>query len=174
MTESEFVKQNIKLARSFAFNSLPYTSGTILSQNDLVQEGLIGLLKAFRTYKPGRETVDRFCQIRMKYAMYDAIEAQKIRTPENGFFSTYDIHDYSVLDGRSKDHEIDRDKLINQIKQSIDNLPKAQGRVMKMLYLDDMKADEIADKLGVQRNTVYVLQSNALKRLRSIYGKRNN
>lgn len=51
-------------------------------------------------------------------------------------------------------------------------LPERQASVLRLWYLDDVPADEIAKLMGIQRATVYVLKMKGLDSLYKIFTER--
>lgn len=51
--------------------------------------------------------------------------------------------------------EIIYTEVLNEIRTEINNLPEQCGKVIKMLYEEDMKPQEIAEELNIKVSTVY-------------------
>jgi len=46
-------------------------------------------------------------------------------------------------------------EVLNEIRTEINNLPEQCGKIIKMIYEEDMKPQEIADELNIKVSTVY-------------------
>ena len=146
---------------------------------DLIQEGMIGLMKAVRDYKPSKEaSFLSFADLCVSRQMYTAIEAslRKKHMPLNSYISIYD-------DGSTGDEE-NHQPLIDTIKPDEENDPEAiyfakefsevfveslkenlsdlENRVL-YLHLMGTEYKKIAELLDKQPKTI----DNALQRIRS-------
>jgi RNA polymerase sigma-70 factor (ECF subfamily) len=59
-----------------------------------------------------------------------------------------------------------RDEVIIRIHKLIEELPSECGRIFKMLFFDQLEPIEIANKLNIERQTVYVQKNRALNFLK--------
>lgn len=88
--------------------------------DDLIQEGMIGLIKAVRDYEPSQGTsFSSFAELCVSRQMYSAIEASKRKKhiPLNSYVSLYE-------EGEESD-ENQNLPLIDTIQPDIDNNPEA-------------------------------------------------
>ena len=146
---------------------------------DLIQEGMIGLMKAVRDYEPSKETSFlSFAELCISRQMYTAIEAslRKKHMPLNSYISIYD-------EGSNTDEE-KHQPLIDTIEPVEENNPETiyfakefsevfmenlknnlsdlENRVL-YLHLMGTEYKKIADLLDKPPKTI----DNALQRIRS-------
>lgn len=150
---------------------------------DLIQEGMIGLIKAVRDYDDSQgSTFSSFAELCVSRQMYTAIEASKRKKhiPLNSYVSLYEESEYPE-DGKSL-------PLIDMIEPEVENDPETLyfgkeyteefGEQLKqnlstlennVLYLHLMGTDykKIAELLDKSPKTI----DNALQRIRAKAGK---
>lgn len=59
-----------------------------------------------------------------------------------------------------------KSEIISEISKAVDSLPERQREVFRLAYLEDKSNDEIAEILGIQKNTVKVQKQRAKQQLR--------
>ena len=136
---------------------------------DLIQEGMLGLFKAARDYKPGKEasfaTFAGLCIDRQMYSAVASSQRQK-HQPLNSFVSLSEPVSEQEL--RLVDEEtpeeimISRENVIGMHERIKERLSKFEYQVLE-LYLKGYDYTQIAEKLGKQPKAI----DNALQRIRS-------
>lgn len=150
---------------------------------DLIQEGMIGLIKAVRDYDISqRASFASFAELCVSRQMYTAIEASKRKKhiPLNSYVSLYE-------EGESTDEE-KKLPLIDTIEPEIENNPEALyfGKEFTEAFVDELKQNLSALEnhvlylhlLGTDYKTIAELLGkspkaidNALQRIRNKAGK---
>ena len=135
---------------------------------DLIQEGMLGLFKAGRDYKPGKEasfaTFAGLCIDRQMYSAVASSQRQK-HQPLNSFVSLSEPVSEQEL--RLVDEEtpeeimISRENVIGMHERIKERLSKFEYQVLE-LYLKGYDYTQIAEKLGKQPKAI----DNALQRIR--------
>lgn len=136
-------------------------------RDDLVQEGMLGLFKAVRDYRPGRDaafvTFAGLCIDRQLYQAIERSNRQK-NIPLNEYISLNDDSMHESLQSMEENPEnivIGREN-ISAIKEKITSqLSSFEKRVME-LYWQGKGYLEIADELGRPAKSI----DNALQRIR--------
>lgn len=136
---------------------------------DLIQEGMLGLFKAVRDYKLGKEasfaTFAGLCIDRQMYSAVASSQRQK-HQPLNSFVSLSEPVSEQEL--RLVDEEtpeeimISRENVIGMHERIKERLSKFEYQVLE-LYLKGYDYTQIAEKLGKQPKAI----DNALQRIRS-------
>ena len=136
---------------------------------DLIQEGMLGLFKAVRDYKSGKEasfaTFAGLCIDRQMYSAVASSQRQK-HQPLNSFVSLSEPVSEQEL--RLVDEEtpeeimISRENVIGMHERIKERLSKFEYQVLE-LYLKGYDYTQIAEKLGKQPKAI----DNALQRIRS-------
>lgn len=136
---------------------------------DLIQEGMLGLFKAVRDYKPRKEasfaTFAGLCIDRQMYSAVASSQRQK-HQPLNSFVSLSEPVSEQEL--RLVDEEtpeeimISRENVIGMHERIKERLSKFEYQVLE-LYLKGYDYTQIAEKLGKQPKAI----DNALQRIRS-------
>ena len=147
--------------------------------DDLIQEGMIGLFNAIKDYDSGRDaSFFTFADLCISRRMYNAIKASKREkhTPLNNYVSLYGDNDDKNLDGKSGVIEllsageisnpenllIDREnveRIENLVEQELSNFEKQ----VFDLYITGMKYGQIAKVLGKDEKST----DNALQRIKN-------
>ena len=136
---------------------------------DLIQEGMLGLFKAVRDDKPGKEasfaTFAGLCIDRQMYSAVASSQRQK-HQPLNSFVSLSEPVSEQEL--RLVDEEtpeeimISQENVIGMYERIKERLSKFEYQVLE-LYLKGYDYTQIAEKLGKQPKAI----DNALQRIRS-------
>lgn len=140
---------------------------------DLIQEGMIGLFKAIRDYRSDRDTsFYHFAEICINRQLYTALETsnRKKHMPLNSYISLSaqesegGLRMEDVLLGQSQSPEqmvIEQEVLQDFRKKLIGNLSKMENRVLG-LYLDGNNYIQIAGIMDKSPKSI----DNALQRIR--------
>ena len=148
-------------------------------EQELIQEGMIGLFRAIKDYDSGRDaSFFTFADLCISRRMYNAIKASKREkhTPLNNYVSLYGDNDDKNLDGKSGVIEllsageisnpenllIDREnveRIENLVEQELSNFEKQ----VFDLYITGMKYGQIAKVLGKDEKST----DNALQRIKN-------
>ena len=144
---------------------------------DLIQEGMIGLFKAIRDYDSGRDasfyTFADLCISRQMYTAVQAADRQK-HTPLNSYVSLYssisDNEDaeaplvdalQSAVDRSPEELFFDKEN-VNALEQKIDNTLSSFEKQVLDLYITGMSYVQIAKVLGKDEKST----DNALQRIK--------
>ncbi len=71
-------------------------------------------------------------------------------------------------DNGDSDCAIIRAEMIRMIREAIDTLPPRYKSVFMLAYVEGLKNDEIAERLGISVNTVKVIRQRAKQRMREM------
>lgn len=144
-------------------------------EDDLIQEGMIGLFKALQNYQADREaTFQSFAELCISRQMYTAIEVsrRKKHGPLNSYISmdmpideestmTFEQLSRGSLGRDPEDLYISHETMENQIKEIKGQLSPFEWQVFE-LHLKGITYREIAKKLDKSEKTV----DNALQRIK--------
>lgn len=125
---------------------------------DLVQEGMMALIKAVDRFDPSRNI--RFVTYgfyRIKGQMTNFLQRVEARAPlpvDDSETVTLDPFDVDSLDWRIC------------LLDGIDCLSAREGEVIRALVLEGVRAREYADRVGMDVSNVYRIQRQALAKLR--------
>ena len=163
------------LVRKYARNM--YILGA--EEQDLIQEGMIGLFRAIKDYDSGRDaSFFTFADLCISRKMYNAIEASKREkhTPLNNYISLYGSSDeenkegkFGIVDllsaGDISNPEtllIDKEN-VERIQQLVEQELSSFEKQVFDLYITGMKYVQIAKVLGKDEKST----DNALQRIKS-------
>ncbi len=142
---------------------------------DLIQEGMIGLLSAIRTFQPDRDirfsTYARVC-IHNRIAMALRSAARDKHVPLNSALPLFQSEGLVGDTGKPEDPEsalINREEQEGRLKAISDQLSLFEQRVLA-LYLKGLSYGEIADSVGKPLKAV----DNAVQRIRRKIGRHFN
>lgn len=148
-------------------------------EQDLIQEGMIGLFKAIKDYDSGRDaSFFTFADLCISRKMYNAIEASKREkhTPLNNYISLYASNDSDSIDSKTMFMDllsageisnpenlfIDKEnveRIENLVEQELSSFEKQ----VFDLYITGMKYGQIAKVLGKDEKST----DNALQRIKN-------
>lgn len=154
-------------------------------QDDLVQEGMIGLFKAIQTFDVSRgSSFETFANLCISRQLYSAIKAsnRKKNIPLNSYISIYTVDGAFEDDKRDvptalntamadwqknpEDIVIGRESAHNLERRLYSRLSKLETQVLEY-FLKGLTYKEIADKLGKTPKTI----DNALQRIKAKVAK---
>ena len=152
-------------------------------KDDLIQEGMIGLLKAVRDYQVGKDAAFRtFADLCISRQLYSAIKkSNRLKNqPLNSYVSIYS-DEFSDADELAGDRTvissgsdnianpeaimIDRENAIDMQNKMFDKLSKMEREVLKR-YLEGMTYQEIAADMEKSPKSI----DNALQRIKGKIG----
>jgi RNA polymerase sigma factor, sigma-70 family len=140
--------------------------------DDLIQEGMIGLFKAVRDYREEKDTsFYHFARLCISRQMYHAIEAsnRKKHAPLNGYLSI-DFKEETTMMPEETIHTqntdpeqifIEQETMQNMCRKLMESLSKMERDVLTD-YLEGMDYQAIAEKMGKTPKAI----DNALQRIR--------
>lgn len=144
----------VPLIRRSVIKSLPNPQNA----DDVVQEVLISVHKALRTYDPKRpflpwvQSIIQFRKtdyLRQHYAQRDNMKVS---------LDDPDTPDYLVVSGHSESTK--------DIEQAFDALPDQQKKVVELMKLKGYSAEEVSKKTGMSVSAVKVSAHRALQKIR--------
>ena len=145
-------------------------------EDDLIQEGMIGLFKAVMDYKPDKEaTFSTFANLCTSRQMYSAIEAslRKKHQPLNSYISFYESDrddEHASIAESDLSSEDSNPELLLIAKENEDIMRHNIARLLSPLenevmglFLDGLDYREIAERLGRTPKSV----DNAIQRIKN-------
>ncbi len=142
--------------------------------DDLIQEGMIGLFKAVRDYDEDAGSFFHFAELCISRQIYTAIEAasRKKHGPLNSYVSLSDEntdaadvpYGFKMAANANNPEQmlIDRENMEDFLSRINDHLSPMEQRVMDY-YLEGMNYRQIAEAMGKSEKSV----DNALQRIRA-------
>ena len=130
--------------------------------DDLIQEGMIGLYKAIRTYRPGESAFASYAQVCVNRQMYTAVQAssRKKHEPLNEYISLSEDLNLFLLD--NPESRMIAQENMEKRHQLIDKQLSSMERQVLKLYLEGGSYEEIAEEMGRSEKSV----DNAIQRLK--------
>ena len=136
--------------------------------DDLIQEGMIGLFKAVKDYRPEKETSFRtFAGLCIDRQMYNAIQSynRKKHMPLNSYISLSSEEEAGSLESQWSENPeaviIDRERTSALEKKIRDTLSPMENKVLTY-YLQGCEYVKIAELMGKSPKSI----DNALQRIR--------
>ena len=129
---------------------------------DLIQEGMIGLYKAIRTYRPGESSFASYAQVCVNRQMYTAVQAsgRKKHEPLNEYISLSEDLNLFLLD--NPESRMIAQENMEKRYQLIDKQLSSMERQVLKLYLEGGSYEEIAEEMGRSEKSI----DNAIQRLK--------
>ena len=140
---------------------------------DLIQEGMLGLLKAIRTYDASKEASFRtYAEVCIRSRLYSVLRSQKLDKHatlnhsvllEAPFFdsNSYTMDTFSVSQSNPEDLMILQESFDEMWKRVQDQLSEFEAKILGF-YLDGLSYQEIAIKVRKSPKSV----DNAVQRIR--------
>ena len=139
---------------------------------DLIQEGMIGLFKAIRDYRPDKDaSFYHFAELCINRQLYSALEAsnRKKHQPLNSYISLSDQDNQGAVAAellvdqeRGPEQMVIEQELWEEYKKRLEqNLSKMENKVLQY-YLDGNHYIQIAEIMGESPKSI----DNALQRIR--------
>ena len=139
---------------------------------DLIQEGMIGLFKAIRDYRPDKDaSFYHFAELCINRKLYSALEAsnRKKHQPLNSYISLSDQDNQGAVAAellvdqeRGPEQMVIEQELWEEYKKRLEqNLSKMENKVLQY-YLDGNHYIQIAEIMGKSPKSI----DNALQRIR--------
>ena len=130
---------------------------------DLLQEGMLGLVEAVNTYKEGECSFKTYANLCIKSKLYTAVKkyASKKSSPLNNSTSFYSLDSLGVFSDNPEDIVIEKESDSELKNKIFKGLSEYEISVLN-LYLSGLSYEEIAIKL--QKNVKAI--DNALQRVR--------
>ena len=136
----------------------PYSNGNKHLEEDLIQEGFLGVIEAKNRYDEAKGTKFSsyaFYWIKKRVLAYLGKEIEQTANEDNLVFPD-DLPDV----------ECDFDEKRLQLDLPAE-MPDEEKRVLELVFVDNMSLNEVAEVLGYSRERVRRTKSKALRRLRS-------
>jgi RNA polymerase sporulation-specific sigma factor len=148
-------------------------------EEDLIQEGMIGLFKAIRDYNPDKDTdfalFANVCIVRQLCSAIRASNRQK-HTPLNTYISLYApieqenttlLQDVLEVDSDNPEQRILDKERVDELLQQIDEKLSPLEKKVLTLYIDGYNYEVIGEQLGKSKKAV----DNAIQRVRTKLSK---
>ncbi|MDI3504033.1 MAG: hypothetical protein PWP64_969 [Candidatus Cloacimonadota bacterium] len=151
MTEEELVREYYPLVVNIA-KKYPH-----LHQEDLIQEGMIGLLTAWRRFDP--EKGSKFSTYAYYYIKKQILAAIKKENP--GLYQHLSQDSALAPDTAADIQEHGQSAL-----QLPPNMPELEKRILHYSFGEELSLQQVAKKIGIRVEKVRYLKDRALRRLR--------
>lgn len=130
---------------------------------DILQEVWIDIWQ--RRKEIDNDNIEAYLSTAIRFKIYKSFKNTKHKEVLIDEFIDY--LKLSTIDDNPIDHQFEYDDTKRKIEKSINSLPDKCQSVFKLSRYDNLKNNEIAEKLNISQRTVETHISNALKILRS-------
>jgi len=128
---------------------------------DIVTEGFVVLLQRVQLYRT-EEGIKAFLYVTVRNRCLNYLKAKKTENDRRQQFASYIRHDMLLK------YEYDtKNALVEALQQAIGELPGECRKIFQLLYYERLKPAEVAERLQLSVNTVYVQKSRAMQALRA-------
>ncbi|OFY39199.1 MAG: RNA polymerase subunit sigma-70 [Bacteroidetes bacterium GWF2_40_14] len=127
-----------------------------------------------------QEVFAKLWVIREELHKYDNITALSVQITKNLCFNKikqkkrkYSIFEQIAYeaDNKTNENKVEQKDEIKHLFRIVDKLPDLQQTVLRMKYVDDLDAEEIAQLLGCTREAVWMNLSRARKKVKELFFK---
>jgi RNA polymerase sigma-70 factor (family 1) len=127
---------------------------------DIVQEALIKLWQRFDGFE-NEKAVRSFAYMIVKNACFDYLRGlQSISKKQEGFYYIADTTEESII------FLMIETELLQELHNGIELLPKAERKIFRLMYFQNMNTKQVADKLGLSEKTVRNQRGKTINRLK--------
>lgn len=165
-----------RIAKSKARWGLSY-----LDHDDLIQEGCLGLMQAFKRYETSVTPFMAFALPRIKGSIIDALRKSMFASRDQGqiippMIEISEYYDSIIKAGKhgrklmdNKTEHIDKDVFENDhVEAAMRLLRPTQRRLLENIYYKGMDRKDIAKELNIHADKLFWKEQNALKELKVI------
>lgn len=174
-------------------------SGATTAPDDLVSDGLIGLLHAIQNFKPGRGAkFSTYAYYRIKGSMLDSLRQAPLLSFPRSYFAKNRAQQNCPIENDVTEsegiipltvlgiHEVESDVVDSElsplqalikaettesIRSALERLSKIERAIIQLRYIEDLTLRQIARELGISRQTVLNISIRVERRLRSILSR---
>jgi RNA polymerase primary sigma factor len=171
---NRMVEANVALVAHIARRLRP--AGSTVPHADLVQEGVLGLMKAVERFDPARG--HRFSTYASWWIRGAILQALREAPPSSSLADGDGDGDVEHLPAEERDpsEALQREDLRSELPALLDTLPDHGRQVVVLRYgLDGVRAHSVAETarvLGTSQARVRRIEEHALARLRALPGSR--
>lgn len=133
-----------------------------VNAEDLVQEAFIKYWNRREEISSHNIAVKNFLYITVRNASLNLIRHDKIVSHYLEQQDPSPIEEFNII------HSMIRSEVLAELYDALETLPESCQRISRMGYLEGMKNNEIAQKLGISINTVKTQKQRGLQLLRLI------
>ncbi len=135
---------------------------------DLLQEGMLGLIKAVNLFKEGESSFRTFATLCIKSSLYTAVKKYSALSslPLNNSVE-YSIVDKYLFKENPEEETIRKEGVNELLKLISDNLSKKELEVLN-LYLQGLSYDEISKNANISVKSIDNALQRAKKKIKSI------
>lgn len=96
-----------------------------------------------------------------------------LKSPKNKQLDGLDLEHSVIPSEEDIEARIIYAELLSFLHQQVDKLPEKQKQTFLMSFFEDMSTEEIAEKLGISKNAVFINKHEALKTIKLILKKKS-
>lgn len=119
------------------------------------------------------DAVEAFCRVTCRHAAYDHLRAQKRVTVRNEEFTLLQEQEGRMESERTTLHALIEAEAMKRLYDEIEKLPIRRREVIRLYYLQNLRTEEIAEKLQITTATVHKTRQMALEQLKNIFAEKN-
>lgn len=144
-----------------------YFAAKILRDRETAEEIVDDcFLKAWNARQRFRSLADirTFLYVVARNACLDHIKSPRSRVPER-----FDELAYGVASNENLEAQLMYTELLSSVYQEVTKLPEKQRQVFQLSYFDGLSTQEIAERLGISQNAVFINKHEATKTIRRVF-----
>lgn len=102
------------------------------------------------------------------YIMVRNASVDYLRKSKPGSLTDVDPEEVNDIDKEQLTHKLEQRDMHQKVLRRIAQLPPKSREIMELFFLEDKSLEEIAEKLGLPKETVYTAKYRALQQLRAM------
>ncbi|MCW8311219.1 sigma-70 family RNA polymerase sigma factor [Sphingobacterium sp. InxBP1] len=128
---------------------------------DIVQDAFVVLMDRQELLEKGERVIKSFLYTSVKNMAMNAKRRDSVFDKIRNQLTVEEADDNTILD------DLINAELIGALHRELDELPEGCQRICRLIYLDGMKYDEVAQELEVSVNTVKTQRMRAINLLKT-------
>lgn len=128
---------------------------------DIVQDAFIALMGRQDLLEKGERVIKSFLYTSVKNMAMNVKRRNTVFDKVRNQMDTQEMDDRNILD------DLINAELIGALHRELDQLPEGCQRICKLIYMDGMKYEEVAQELDVSVNTVKTQRMRAINLLKN-------
>ncbi|WP_276483734.1 RNA polymerase sigma factor [Paraflavitalea pollutisoli] len=119
------------------------------------------------------DAVEAFCRVTCRNAAYDHLRAQKRVHVRKEELTLLQEQEERLEFERTALHALIEAETMKRLHDEINKLPQRRREVIQLYYLQNLRTEEIAEKLQITTATVHKTRQMALEQLKNVFTEKN-
>jgi RNA polymerase sigma factor for flagellar operon FliA len=130
--------------------------------DDLIGAGMLGLVKADRTYKPTKSKFITYAYIRIKGEIID------YQRKTDGYCRRLNKQMFTLVDLEPFENRLltEPNLILVELKEALNKLSELELQILDLYYMGGLSIREISKKINISAEIAYMLYDSAIEKLK--------